>query len=255
MSYGDWIRYLQISGVLTQMQALANQAAEVAARAPATATMDLAGYSLGVIVASQPIMKAVTAQALTLPKGLAGSYAYCDVAPTADVVCPINRVSGGVVTQIGSVTFLAGTTIGAFAFDSDVTTLPGDVIAILAPATVDASFAGPAFGLAGSVSVAVGYVATKLAAYTPAAQDRDGLIVMNAGSAVVNALPAATGSTGVFPNGWRTSFLNVGANAVTLAAPSGAYLNGKQNGTFVLASGQGAQVRTDGVNWFVMLGA
>lgn len=237
--------------------ALVNQAATEAAAvslAPATATFDLVGYCLGVLIAAQPMLKAITPQAVTLPANLPGSYAYCDTAPTTNVTCPINRISAGVTTTVGSANFAAGYTTGTFTFASDVSTLPGDVIEILAPASVDPTLEGPAFGLSATITVAAGYVMLKQAAYTPMTVDRSALLVMNTAEAVVNMLPAGTGYTGSFPNGWRTSFLNIGAGTVTLVVPSGASLNGSVNGTIALTTGQGAQVWTDGSNWFAMVG-
>ncbi|MEX3840296.1 hypothetical protein [Paraburkholderia sp. BR10882] len=252
---------LQLSGTLQDMlNVIADteatvQTAVTAAQSPATATMDLVGYFLGVIVASQPILKAVTPQALTLPQGLVGSYAYCDTAPTGNVSCPINKISAGVVTPIGSVNFNAGYTTGTFTFTKDITTSPGDVVEVLAPPSIDPTFSGPSFGLSGTVPVAAGNVVIKTTGYTPFSLDRSGLLVMNTEDPVVNTLPAATGVSGGFPNGWRTGFLNIGTGVVTLAVQTGVYLNGKLDGTIALATGQSAQVWTDGTNWFAAVGA
>lgn len=252
MSYSDWVKYFQVSGVMGAIKSLVAQATEVANRAPATAAVNLLGTSFGVLVASQSIMRAITPVAITLPKSLAGSYAYCGTAPSVDVTCPIYRISGNATTQIGSVNFAKGYTTGTFTFAADVTTTAGDIVEIRAPATVDLTFATPTFGLAASVSVADGYVSTQVAAYTPVATDLKGLVVMNAPSAVVNPLPSATGATGNFPNGWRTKFLNVSANNVTFAPPSGKSLNGKLNGTKVIGNLQSAEVWTDGSDWFAL---
>ncbi|MEX3923090.1 hypothetical protein AB4Y36_03575 [Paraburkholderia sp. BR10936] len=252
---------LQLSGTLQDMLNViadteeAVQTAVTAALSPATSTLDLVGYFLGVIVPSQPILKAVTPQSVTLPQGLTGSFAYCDTAPTTAVSCPINRSTAGVTTQIGSVNFAAGYTTGTFTFASDVTTLPGDVIEVLAPPSIDATFAGPSLGLSCNVSVAAGYVVEKQAAYTPMTLDRNGLIVMNAGDGTVNTLPAGTGTGGGFPNGWRTGFLNISPSVLTLAVQSGASLNGVLNGTIALVHGQSAELWTDGANWFATVGA
>jgi hypothetical protein len=251
MSYSDWMRFFQVSGVMQAMKALAAQATEVANRAPSTAAVSLLGTAVGVLVASQPIISAVTPQALTLPKSLAGSYAYCRTAPASDVTCAITRTSGGVTTQIGTVNFAKGSLTGTFSFASDVTTLAGDIVEVLAPATVDGFFARPTLGLSATVSVADGYVSTHLAAYTPVATDLKGLQIMNAPSAVVNPLPSGTGATGNFPNGWRTKWFNVGAN-VTFAPPAGKSLNGVLNGTKVITKLQTVETWTDGSDWFAI---
>jgi hypothetical protein len=148
------------------------------------------------------------------------------------------------------VNFAAGAKVGTFSFASAVTTSPGDVVQVLAPASVDATFAGPLIALAGSTSASAGGVNTQTAAYNVGTIDRSGLVVMNSASATTGNLPMPTGSSGNFPNGWRTEFMNVGAGTVTIAVPSGVSLNGTLNGTKTVAQGAGCRVWTDGINWF-----
>ncbi|MGR3905828.1 hypothetical protein Q3A80_02195 [Burkholderia sp. SR8] len=225
------------------------------ASAPATASMDLVSYFVGAMGASQVILNAITPQPLTLPASLTGSYAYCDTAPTNAVTCTINQVnSSGTATAIGSVNFAAGSKTGTFTFSSAVTTNAGDRVQVVAPSTVDSTFAGPTIGLAGTTPVNAGTVAVQTAAYTFQPTDRNALNVMNSASATSSALPTATGTSGNYPNGWRTSFSNIGAGTATLTVPSGASLDGVTNGTLALTQNQGVTVWTDGTNWFTTRG-
>lgn len=232
----------------------AQQATSAIALAPGTSINNLTGYFIGVIDANQPLMQAVTPQPLTLPQGLTGSFAFADVAPSTNITCPIMLTRNGVSTQIGSVNFAMLTSQGTFVFPNEVTTLIGDIIEILAPPTIDASFYGPSFGIVGTQIVAAGFVVTKLAAYTPNAIDRNAKIVMAATSNVTNVLPTPTGTSGAFPNGWECNFLNISASACTIAVPTGLSLNGVVNGTVTLSNLVGAKVFTDGTNWFLQLG-
>lgn len=238
-----------------QAIAAAQETEGAIALAPGTATNNLTGYFLGVIVANQPILQAVTPQPLTLPQGLSGSYAYADTAPAEDIVCPIMLSSGNVATQIGTVNFAANEATGTFTFPNEVTTNAGDIIEVFAPATIDPFFYGPSFGITGTQVVAAGFVVTKVAGYTPNAIDRKAKIVMNAPGAVTNVMPAGTGTSGAFPNGWECNFLNIGASPCTIAVPAGSHLNGVLNGTINLNQGVGAKVFTDGTDWFLQIGS
>lgn len=111
-----------------------------------TAPVGLVAYMTGTYTASQTLLKALVPMAVTLPLNLAQSYAKCDVAPTAAVVCPITQNG----TSIGSVNFAAGATSGTFTFATQISVLPGDVIIVAAPSTADATFAGAAISLLAS---------------------------------------------------------------------------------------------------------
>jgi hypothetical protein len=93
------------------------------------------------------------------------------------------------------------------------------------------------------------------AAHTVVTGDRGTAIVMNSASAVSQALPGATGTTGSFPKGWFADFANIGAGVMTLTVPSGASLDGVTNGTLALSQYAGAMAFTDGANWFTLRGA
>lgn len=62
----------------------------------------------------------VATQETTIPAGAAGSGAYCEVAPTAEVVLNLLHNSA----SVGSITFAAGATEGVVSFPSEVTITP-----------------------------------------------------------------------------------------------------------------------------------
>ena len=97
-------------------------------------------------------------------------------------------------------------------------------------------------------------VTTYTAAHTVVTNDINNVIVMNSATAVAQALPTPTGTTGNFPNGWNTNFINIGAGIETLSVPSGVYLDGVLNGTLALSQFNGVRAYTDGTNWFTKRG-
>lgn len=75
--------------------------------------------------------------------------AVAEVAPTAQTVF-ILRVDA---TQVGTVTFGAGQTVGVVAFSADVTMIPGDVLKLVAPAVPDTTIADISIILSGCASI------------------------------------------------------------------------------------------------------
>ncbi|KVT24878.1 hypothetical protein [Burkholderia ubonensis] len=92
-------------------------------------------------------------------------------------------------------------------------------------------------------------------AHTFATGDRGAAIITNSSSAVTQTLPAATGSSGNFPNGWFCDLTSIGTGTTTIAVPSGAQLDGVTNGTIALSQFGGVRAFTDGTNWFTRRGA
>ncbi|MBU9608257.1 hypothetical protein LGN12_12950 [Burkholderia multivorans] len=117
---------------------------------PGPVRVDLGSYTPGIPGAGQILLQAITSLATTLPASLAGSFAYCANAPSTDVSCVINQISGSTVTQIGTIAFSAGATTGTFTFAASVTTAPGDVIQVVAPSSADTTFAGISIALLGT---------------------------------------------------------------------------------------------------------
>ncbi|KVX44171.1 hypothetical protein WL05_22880 [Burkholderia ubonensis] len=92
-------------------------------------------------------------------------------------------------------------------------------------------------------------------AHTFVTGDRGAAIITNSSSAVTQTLPAATGSSGNFPNGWFCDLTSIGTGTTTVAVPSGAQLDGVTNGTIALSQFGGVRAFTDGTNWFTRRGA
>ena len=80
----------------------------------------IAAWVSGAPDADQRIRLAVT-EPLRIDAGFAGSYGYCDTAPAADFVIVINVVfPSGAISQLGTVTFPAGTKVSTWASTGDV---------------------------------------------------------------------------------------------------------------------------------------
>ncbi|KVO72425.1 hypothetical protein WJ79_19395 [Burkholderia ubonensis] len=91
-------------------------------------------------------------------------------------------------------------------------------------------------------------------AHTFVTGDRGAAIITNSSSAVTQTLPAATGSSGNFPNGWFCDLTSIGTGTTTVAVPSGVQLDGVTNGTATLGQFSGLMAYTDGTNWFTKRG-
>ena len=107
---------------------------------------DIAGYLPGIPTAGQTLFRVEIVRAITLPSGLTGSRAVCQTAPTAAVTLPIKQNG----TSIGSINFAAAATTGTFTFASSTILNVGDVFELDAPATADATFAGPSYTITGT---------------------------------------------------------------------------------------------------------
>lgn len=91
-------------------------------------------------------------------------------------------------------------------------------------------------------------------AHTFVTGDRGAAIVTNSSGSVTQTLPAATGTSGNFPNGWFCDLTSIGTGTTTIAVPSGAQLDGVTNGTIALSQFGGVRAFTDGTNWFTRRG-
>ena len=108
--------------------------------------VDLITFYPGAPTASAKVMQAITPQATTFPASLTGSYAKAGTAATLSTTFSITQNG----TSIGSINFAASATTGTFTFSSAVTTSAGDVIAVVAPGTPDATLADVSVALVGS---------------------------------------------------------------------------------------------------------
>lgn len=100
---------------------------------------DIAMFSPGAPSGSQLLAKLSFTRIVTFPLGLPTSQAGCVAAPTAAVALSILQNGN----PIGTINYSAGAVAGSFTFTSEVTFNPGDVLTVIAPATADATFAGP----------------------------------------------------------------------------------------------------------------
>lgn len=103
---------------------------------------DIGGYSPDRPGGGENILSWLFNRAILFPVGLSGSQARCDIAPTADTVLTMKKQStGGVVTTIGTITFLAGVKTGTFSFASAVTFASGEVLNVINQAVHDVTAA------------------------------------------------------------------------------------------------------------------
>jgi hypothetical protein len=78
--------------------------------------------------------------------GLETSKAACITAPDAETIYSV-QLDG---SEVGTVTFATGSTVGLYAAPSDFQAIPGSLISIVAPAVPDASQADVTFTIVGS---------------------------------------------------------------------------------------------------------
>lgn len=115
---------------------------------------DVSGGAPGTLSGGQIVCQHSVVRNLSLAAGFPGSQAYAITAPAAQAVFVVNRLVSGTPTQIGTVTFAAGSNTGVFASTSGAayTASPGNVIQIQAPATADSSMASVSITLLGLAS-------------------------------------------------------------------------------------------------------
>lgn len=104
----------------------------------------LAFYQEAIMTNGQMVYKFVATVGVTLPAGLAGSYADAEAASTGTVHFDIKKNG----SDLGDITFTAAAS-GTFTLASDLVLVAGDKLTIIAPATADATLAGVAVSLKG----------------------------------------------------------------------------------------------------------
>lgn len=105
---------------------------------------------------SDVVVRHLAARTFYLKPGLEGCSAKANVAATASTVFVINAVRGGVTTQIGTLTFAAGGTVGTYASLAGANAVifgVGDELTIVAPATRDTTLSTIAITMAGLLFV------------------------------------------------------------------------------------------------------
>ena len=109
---------------------------------------DLSAFWPGVTTASVKVTRVPVARAITFAAAFAGSYVKAAVAATASSAFDV-QLNGA---SIGTITFAAAGTVAtlATAGGATFTTAAGDLLAIIAPATPDATLADIGFVLTGT---------------------------------------------------------------------------------------------------------
>jgi hypothetical protein len=107
----------------------------------------LGGFIGGTFANSQVLAFQPVDVAYNFAANFAGSYAYLLVAATASTVFVINKIVSGTPTQIGTITFAIGGTVGTWASTSGATQslAAGDIFQVVAPSSADATAAGLGF--------------------------------------------------------------------------------------------------------------
>ena len=113
-----------------------------------TQPFDVMGFYPGIPTASAKVARVPIARAVTFAANFAGSYFSASANATATTVFDVQKNG----SSIGSVSIAAGGTTATFTTTSGTskTFAAGDVLAIIAPATPDATLADPGFVLAGT---------------------------------------------------------------------------------------------------------
>lgn len=107
--------------------------------------VDLATWIIGEPTASQIVFRFIAVRALHFPASLTGSQAKAGVAATGSTVFDIQKNG----SSVGSITFSASGTTGAFSAASAISLAAGDVLSIVAPGTPDATLADISITLKG----------------------------------------------------------------------------------------------------------
>lgn len=110
------------------------------------APYDIGTFCAGLPDSSELLLRFVATRAFTLPASLTGSQVKAATAATAAKDFDVQKNGG----SIGTISFAASGATATFTFASAVTFSAGDVLAIIAPASADATLADISFTLAGA---------------------------------------------------------------------------------------------------------
>lgn len=106
---------------------------------------DIAAYIPGAPAASQVMVRIVAARDFVLPEDLTGSVGQLIDSATSTTAFDIHKNGG----SIGTMSFAGAASTATFTFASDVSFESGDILAVIAPASPDATAAGLSFTFAG----------------------------------------------------------------------------------------------------------
>ena len=107
---------------------------------------DICSFYPGEPTASAFLQRFIAGRAITLPTSLTGSYAKAAVAATATTDFDITKNG----SSVGTISFAAAATTATFTFASPVSLAVGDILAIIAPASPDATCADISITLVGT---------------------------------------------------------------------------------------------------------
>lgn len=134
-----------LAGPTTGADAVPTMRALVAADLPAQ-PFDVHAFYPGVPSASAIVTRIPVARAVTFPSGLSGSYGKASVAATSTTNFDVQKNG----SSVGTISFAASATSATFTAASAITLAAGDILAIVAPSTADATLANVGFVLAGT---------------------------------------------------------------------------------------------------------
>lgn len=110
------------------------------------APYDIGAFCAGKPTASEVLLRFVATRAFNLPASLTDSQVKAGTAATATTDFDLQKNG----SSIGTVSFAASGTTATFTFASAVSFAAGDILAIIAPASADATLADISFTLAGT---------------------------------------------------------------------------------------------------------
>lgn len=104
---------------------------------------DLIGATFGTNANSEVVYRIKAPRAITIPANFAGATATAGTAAAGSTTYSIQRNG----SQVGTVTFGAGSTTGTYSNQSAIAIAAGDIVKIVAPATADANLADIDFAI------------------------------------------------------------------------------------------------------------
>ena len=103
-------------------------------------------YTPGVPTGNQLMLFHVAVNTVDFAAGLQTSQAACVTAPDAETIYSV-QLDG---SEIGTVTFASGSTVGLYAAPTDFQAIPGSLLSIVAPSTPDTAQSDVTFTIVGT---------------------------------------------------------------------------------------------------------
>jgi hypothetical protein len=111
---------------------------------------DVQAGASGTLTSNQILGQTPAVRTITLPANFAGSVGYAGVAATATAAISVSVWTSGTTTNVGTISFAAGSNTATFTTSGAVTVNPGSVIIFTAPATADATLGNVSITLLGT---------------------------------------------------------------------------------------------------------